>query len=145
MRKKWKIIISWKSSSKGEKKNYLSKGVKSNKRDMKGGCCWLFDCLLQLSKLKKERKKGQKGTKGHLKEHPFFLMLLVMMFFYLLICFSIISIIPNINSPVLRQDSSVKHIYKSTLLLLGHLPFVLSVSLKLTDNWFYCDKWGHNI
>ena len=46
--------------------NYLL-GVGSNKRDVKGGCCWLFDCLLQLSKAKKEKKstkRNKRASKG---------------------------------------------------------------------------------
>ena len=52
--------------------NYLLKGVGSNKRDMKGGCCWLFDCLLQLSKAKKGKKKSTKRNKRASKGESLF-------------------------------------------------------------------------
>ena len=51
--------------------NYLL-GVGSNKRDVKGGCCWLFDCLLQLSKAKKGKKKSTKRNKRASKGESLF-------------------------------------------------------------------------
>ena len=38
---------------------------------MKGGCCRLFDCLLQLSKAKKGKKKDKKEQKGVSRSIPF--------------------------------------------------------------------------
>jgi hypothetical protein len=74
--KEQKVVESCESSIKGSLKvgfqllllsNYLLKGVKSYKRNLKGTCPQLFNFLSQLLKAKK-------GAKGHQKEIPFFLM-----------------------------------------------------------------------
>ena len=84
MRKEWKIIISWKSSSKGEKKVAFQllllsitfqKELNVTKGMWKEDVAGFLIAFYSFQKLKKgKKKKEQKETKGHLKEHPFFLM-----------------------------------------------------------------------